>query len=439
MQAEPWLSIVVYAVGVLLPIGIAELAMRARRKQRLVDDVPTCKASGVFIGLVELKGTAESEDPLTSQLGGTRCVHYRYRVEEHWRRTTTETYTDGKGGTKTRTKTESGWTTVDHGEAEPPFYLRDDTGVVRIVPHGADVSGDVTFSERCGREDPLYYEKGPRAAIAHSTHRRRFTEWSVPLHAPIYVIGRSRIREDVVAAEIADDDYAPLFEISMGGERHVSLKFQLSFWIGSAAGLVLAALVPFIAEKILLAPDPERFPMVATFYAGSGYIGYWLLRWSVMVFNSLTALRHRVTQARENVEIELKRRADLIPRLARATQALAAHDKDLQAHLAELRGKVEEHSLERARAAVPVLRAVVEAYPMIAAQSGFRGFLDALTETENRIALARGFYNDSVSEQNERGQRFPDRLLAPLARLDRRAYIGTNDFERAPVPVTLSD
>jgi hypothetical protein len=52
MQAEPWLLLVVYVIGALLPLGIVELATRARRKQRLVDDVPTYKAAGVFIGLV---------------------------------------------------------------------------------------------------------------------------------------------------------------------------------------------------------------------------------------------------------------------------------------------------------------------------------------------------------------------------------------------------
>ena len=50
----------------------------------LHDDTPTCKTTGVFIGLVELKGTAESEQPLVAYLSGIRCVHHAWSVEEHW-------------------------------------------------------------------------------------------------------------------------------------------------------------------------------------------------------------------------------------------------------------------------------------------------------------------------------------------------------------------
>jgi len=85
------------------------------RRKRLIDDVPTSKTQGVFIGLAELKGTAESEVPLTSYLAGISCVQYVWQVDEHWSRTVHETYTDAKGHTQTRTRTESGWTKVAGG------------------------------------------------------------------------------------------------------------------------------------------------------------------------------------------------------------------------------------------------------------------------------------------------------------------------------------
>ena len=87
----PLLSIILGGLG---GIGCLIGAFRALRRKRLIDDVPTSKTQGVFIGLAELKGTAESEMPLTSYLAGTRCVQYTWQIDEHWSRTVHETYTD---------------------------------------------------------------------------------------------------------------------------------------------------------------------------------------------------------------------------------------------------------------------------------------------------------------------------------------------------------
>src|SRR6185369_9899663 len=83
--------------GLLLSLLCLWASLRLRRKQRLLRDLPTSKAHGVFIGMVELKGAAESPAPLTSFLAEAACVHFAWRVEEHWSRIVTETYTDSKG------------------------------------------------------------------------------------------------------------------------------------------------------------------------------------------------------------------------------------------------------------------------------------------------------------------------------------------------------
>ena len=79
-EEEGW-QVLAAAVGAVAGmIAIVEFSVRQRRKQRLIDDIPTCKTAGVFIGLVEVKGTAESDDPLTSHLAEKLCVHYNYTV-----------------------------------------------------------------------------------------------------------------------------------------------------------------------------------------------------------------------------------------------------------------------------------------------------------------------------------------------------------------------
>src|SRR3990170_2333738 len=121
-------SVLPVVLGGVVALGCLIVALSFLRRKRLLDDLPTSKTQGVFIGLVELKGTAESERPLTSYLAEVPCVQYAWRIEEHWSRTVTETYRDAKGRTQTRTRTESGWTQVAGGGESAPFYLRDDTG-----------------------------------------------------------------------------------------------------------------------------------------------------------------------------------------------------------------------------------------------------------------------------------------------------------------------
>jgi hypothetical protein len=154
----PASPIVVYLpwLGVLLALVCLLAALRAGKRKRLVDNLPTSKTTGVFIGLVELKGTAEAEQPLTSYLAGVGCVQYEWNIQEHWSRTVTETYTDNQGRSQTRTRTESGWTTVASGQDLIPFYLQDDCGVVRVQPQGAKLEPKNVFEQTCGRLDPLY-------------------------------------------------------------------------------------------------------------------------------------------------------------------------------------------------------------------------------------------------------------------------------------------
>src|SRR2546428_7855570 len=89
-------------LGGVLALVCLWFALRSGKRKRLVDNLPTSKTTGVFIGLVELKGTAESAQPFTSYLPGQPGVHYQCHGEEHWSRTLTETYTDSDGKTATR-------------------------------------------------------------------------------------------------------------------------------------------------------------------------------------------------------------------------------------------------------------------------------------------------------------------------------------------------
>ena len=81
----------------LLCLGVA---LRANRRRRWIDDTPTSKTTGVFIGLVEVQGTAEAERPLISHLAEKPCVYCSWSVQKSWSRTVTETYTDSQSSTQ---------------------------------------------------------------------------------------------------------------------------------------------------------------------------------------------------------------------------------------------------------------------------------------------------------------------------------------------------
>jgi len=171
MQGEVW----GFLIGGVIVVGLCLGGnLRGLRRRRLLADTPTSKVLGVFIGMTELNGTAEAVEPLTSFLAGNSNVHYAWKVEESWSRTVTETYTDSDGKSQTRTKHESGWTTVANGGESIPFYLQDDTGAILVRPEGAQLDTTAFFSETVGRLNPLYYGKGPAHAVADSDGRRPF-------------------------------------------------------------------------------------------------------------------------------------------------------------------------------------------------------------------------------------------------------------------------
>ncbi|MBM4024811.1 MAG: LemA domain-containing protein [Planctomycetes bacterium] len=427
-------------VGGLLALLCLWAALRANRHRRWVDDTPTSKTTGVFIGQVEVKGTAEVERPLVSHLAEQPCVYYSWSVEEHWSRTVVETYRDSDGKTKTRTRHESGWTTVANGGEQTAFYLKDDLGVVLIQPEGAKIEPATIFRQTCGRGDPLYYAKGPSRAVAHSDHRRQFTETAIPLHVPLYVMGQARERQDVIAPEIARDPKCPLFLISCRSEKQISRGLGIGYWVWAIFGLVLA--VGGVVAGRAAAGWPWQEDIGPYLFAAAIYVLAWVLGWVWLVFNSLVGLRNRVHQAWSLIEVQLKRRHDLIPNLVAAVQGLRDHERLVQTEVAELRTQMQATPPGEAgpdyHACARLLLAVQEKYPPLRAQDSFLRLQKNLTDTEQRIALARGYFNDIATYYNTRLERVPDRFLRGLARLQPQPLMTADDFERAAVPLHLA-
>ncbi|MBT3363474.1 MAG: LemA domain-containing protein [Chloroflexi bacterium] len=408
------------------------------RRKRLIDDLPTSKTQGVFIGLVELKGTAECEKPLSSYLAGEHCVQYAWHVEEHWSRVVHETYTDSKGNTRTRTRRESGWKRVAGDEVATPFYLKDDTGVIHVVPDGANIHNTKTFDQTCTPGDGLYYRKGPAYAVANSSHRRRFREDAIPLHASLYIMGQARERQDVVAAEITRDKNAPMFLISMRSEKQLSTYYARWCWFWMILGLV-AAVAGAVVWGMLQPVSGVRWQPIVSMTGGFALV--LALGWVWTVYNSLVDLNNRLQQGWSQVDVQLKRRYDLIPNLVNAVQGYRDHESQTLQLVTELRSQQEATRPGDVgpdfRGVAPVLQATIERYPELKANESFLKLQSSLIDTEQRIALARDYYNNIAMFHNTRLEIIPDRFVASLARLRQHALIGAADFERAPVEVKL--
>lgn len=427
------------AVGALLCILCLWASLRLRRRHRLFKDLPTSKVRGVFIGLVELKGSAESEAPLVSHLASAACVLYQWKIEERWSRTVTETYTDSKGQRRTRTRRESGWTTVDHGGDSRPFYLCDDTGAILVHPQGADLETTTLFQQTLNRGHPFYYGKGPLRAVGHSDHIRRFVETGIRLHAPLYVVGPARERTDIVAPEIARQPGAEAFLISTRAEEHVHASLAGWSWFWWAVGLLIATapllLVIFNGEVVRgLAVGITLIPPLV-------YLFVWGACWVWMVFNSLIGLRNRVRQGWSLIDVQLKRRHDLIPNLTAAVSALGAHESEAQHALAMLRTQATASpgGGSALGGLAGELRVVIEKYPGLTAQPAFAALHKELVETEQRIALARSYYNDIATQLATRLEIIPDRWVGRIVSMQPEPLLQAEGFERAAVKVNLAE
>ena len=432
--------------AVVAGIALAVVGYFSLRRKRLMQNVPTSKVKGVFIGLNELKGNAVVEKPLRSFLARKDCIWYRYKIEEEWERS--ETTTDSEGNSKTERK--SGWKTIDSGEEEQVFYLEDDTGKIRVLPARSKFIGDQVLCETVRRTDSLYHDRGPRIDIADSTGRRRFTEHAIPIDADIYCLGSARMRDDVVEPEIAYDELDKNFLISSKSEESLTARFAVISFFSFLGGAVAATLFPWALVFALNGGEPVPFQIVYGILALVFYVfvigGIYLS----LIYNGLISVMQRVQRAWSLVEIQLQRRFDLIPRLVECTKGYMKHEIDVQAGAAaRSTGKSlipsddavskQAAATDAQTAGIGQMVALAEDYPDLKANELFQQLNDSLVDTEDRISLSRQFFNDSVTAYNNRIQTLPDVLFAMLFKYQAAQLYQIRDFERGSVEIDLRD
>ncbi|MFO7941658.1 MAG: LemA family protein [Bacillota bacterium] len=162
-----------------------------------------------------------------------------------------------------------------------------------------------------------------------------------------------------------------------------------------------------------------------------------------MTYNGLITLRQRVNNAWSQVDVQLRRRYDLIPNLVNTVKGYASHERETFENITEARsraiaaGSVDEQAgAENAlSSALRSLFAVVENYPELKADTNFQMLQSELSDTESKIAFARSFYNDTVQRFNVKTQVFPANIVAGMFGFSARPYFEIEEATREPVEV----
>lgn len=149
-------------------------------------------------------------------------------------------------------------------------------------------------------------------------------------------------------------------------------------------------------------------------------LGIGLMLWIALTFNRLVQLRNQFRTAWADIDVQLQRRHDLVPRLVDVVKAYAAHERATLEAVTTLRGQAQQAHGVRSQgdaesaltAALSRLLALQEAYPDLKANQNFMQLSSALVEVENTLQYARRFYNGAVRDYNDAIQRFPALLIA---------------------------
>ncbi|MFH0712915.1 MAG: LemA family protein [Candidatus Jorgensenbacteria bacterium] len=169
-----------------------------------------------------------------------------------------------------------------------------------------------------------------------------------------------------------------------------------------------------------------------------------ILLWAVFIFNGFVRLRYRVKEALSDIEVQLKRRYDLIPNVVEAVKGYVKHERGTLEKVTEARTRAMGAGNLREKAGaenmltdtLKTLFALSENYPDLKANANFLDLQRELSDTENKIQAARRFYNGQVRDLNTKTESFPSNLIARMFKFGKEEFFETKEeLEKEPVKV----
>ncbi|HSB32967.1 MAG TPA: LemA family protein [Nitrospirota bacterium] len=171
-----------------------------------------------------------------------------------------------------------------------------------------------------------------------------------------------------------------------------------------------------------------------------------MLVWIVLIYNSLVSIRNDVQSSWKQIDVQLKRRHDLIPNLVQTVKGAMEFEQDTLEKVISARAKAVSAATPGTKAeaenmltqALGKLFAVMENYPALKSNQNVMQLQEELTSTENRVAFARQLYNDLVANLRTKLQVFPNNIVSSLFNFQPEEYFGAEEADRAAPAVNLS-
>ena len=170
------------------------------------------------------------------------------------------------------------------------------------------------------------------------------------------------------------------------------------------------------------------------------------LLWLVAVYNGFVRLRQRVREAWSDIEVQLKRRYDLIPNLVETVKGYAKHEREAFESVTKARaqalaggGTAHDQAMKEnmLTGALKSIFAIAEAYPDLKANTNFLQLQNELSDTENKIQASRRFYNGNVMEMNTRVESFPPNIIAGMFGFTKEEFFDLDETPAQREPVTV--
>jgi LemA protein len=333
---------------------------------------------------------------------------------------------DSDGNTSTRTETYHQWHTIEQEQRNlPEIEVIDESGSVTVRLEGADVVERELFEDTFTRErEGGFFSR----MFDNATGRYRETEAGVALGDRLFVVGEASFDEERRIPVIARDVLAS----TRSEQSHTR-------WLGFGvvASALLAAALTTASVALALEPDEPATPR-AWLPGLAVVVIAAVLWWAVSTYNRLRVVAQGVDRAWSLIDVQLRRRHDLVPALAKVVAAHAAYEQEVLAGTVAARAADMNAEGARQTGELRRLLALAEATPELVAQESFLSLQRAIADTEARIAGSRTFFNNSLTLLRDRQRRFPSSLVAARVPLRHRDLIEADGFERTVPPIERS-
>ena len=170
-----------------------------------------------------------------------------------------------------------------------------------------------------------------------------------------------------------------------------------------------------------------------------------IILWVIAAYNGFIRLRNRTDEAWADIDVQLRRRYDLIPNLVETVKGYAKHETQAFENVTKARAlalgaenmKEREDAENQISSALKSIFAVAEAYPQLRAVESFTKLQDELSDTENKIQAARRFYNGNVRDLNIKIETFPSSIIAGIFKIAKKEFFELEEGSEAKEPVKV--